>query len=390
MSANLLSMLQGALGSGAADQIGKALGEDPAKIKNAMSGALPSILGGLMNSASTPDGLKNLTNAVDQADGGMLDNLGGMLGGGGVQDIIKKGSSMLPNILGGNLTGGIADAITKSSGLGRNSVMSLLGMLLPIVLGFLSKTKKSMGLDMGGLGSLLAGQKGFLQGMLPAGLGSVLKMGDLGKAASAALGGAAQQATGAANYAAGAANYAAGQASAAGGGLAKVLIPVLVIAAVGYAAYSFLGKGSGSLDIQNAANKAGAALNDSAKAAADSTKSTVDAAKDLVDSGMKKLTDGLPGTIDGLKDALAGIKDVESAKAALPKLKDASSAIESLSKGMSGLPESLKKTVGDQVKNFLPTIEGKAKELLANEGIAAQIKSVLEGLIAKLKSIIGQ
>lgn len=386
MSTNLLRMLQGALGSGAADQIGKALGEDPAKIKNAISGALPSILGGLMKSAGTSDGLRNLTNAVDQADTGMLDNLGGMLSGGGAQDIIKKGTSMLPDVLGGNLTGGIADAITKSSGLGRNSVMSLLGMLLPLVLGFLGKQKKSLGLDMSGLGSLLAGQKGFLQGMLPAGIGDLFGLGSLGSAAATAMGSAPQQV-------AGVANYAVGQANQAGGGLSKVLIPVLIIAAVAYAGYVFINKSDSAKTVQNTTQNLGNAIGDAAKLAKDSVTTGVDGAKkaagDALDTGMKKIVDGLPGTLDGLKNSLAGIKDVESAKAALPKLKDAAGLIDSLSSGMSGFPDSLKKSIGDQVKNFLPAFEGKAKDLLTNEGIAEQIKSVLNGLIEKLKGLIG-
>lgn len=69
----------------------------------------------------------------------------------------------------------------------KKSGSSLLGMLAPIVMGFLGKTLKSQGgFNAGGLTSLLLGQKDFIKSALPSGLTSLLgvsNLDDLGRKA---------------------------------------------------------------------------------------------------------------------------------------------------------------------------------------------------------------
>lgn len=357
MSVNLVSMIQETLGGSAMGQISKLLGENEATTSKAVGTAVPTILAGLMKQASSPDGLKSLGGMLNQADPKMLDNLGGMLSGGGATNMMAQGGDWLKSIFGGgNMLGGIFDTITKASGMGKTSVMSLMGLLLPIVLGVLGKIKNMKGLDLAGLAGMLMGQKNILAGMLPSGVGDMLGFANLGSAATAAMG----QIGGAAGQMANQAGYAAQQAAAGGGSLLGKLIPLALVAAVAWFGYNYFIK-----------NKAAVP------------------ALPAIPAELKSLTDGLPGTFEKLTSSLGGIKDVESAKAALPNLESLATNFSSLSKGMATLPDALKSTVKNTVNAQMPAVEKKITEILGLEGLPEPVKAVLNTIISKLKALIG-
>ncbi|MDX2198904.1 MAG: DUF937 domain-containing protein [Phycisphaerae bacterium] len=372
MNINLSSLVEQALGDDVISKISAGLGEDPRKIQGAVKAAVPSLLAGIMKQAGTPTGLQQLSQALDQTDSKMLDNLGGMLGGGaGLQDLIKKGSAMLPNILGGgNVLGGITDTLTKSAGLGKNTIISLLGMLLPIILSVLGKQKKALGLDMAGLGSLLGGQKNFLANALPAGMSDIMGLaGGLGQAVSSG---------------ANAMNGAAHQAVDTGGGFSRAILPLVALAALAYLGYKYLGPKA-----TETTKEATKSIVDASATAADAAKSTLSNVTAAFDSALKGLADGLPQTFNGLTDTLNGIKDVDTAKAALPNLQSAADTITKLAGGMGSMPDAIKKTLGERAAGFLPTLEAKAKELLGNADISSVLKGVLDTILEQLKKLIG-
>jgi len=75
-----------------------------------MNGALPSILGGLINKVGNNKGTDELFDLVKKDDysGGMFDNLGSLFGGGTNSSLLKTGAGLLPMLLGGsNRMGGI-------------------------------------------------------------------------------------------------------------------------------------------------------------------------------------------------------------------------------------------------------------------------------------------
>src|SRR5262249_12010687 len=127
--------------------------------------AIPGLLGGFENAASTPDGARRLTSAVEQSDTGILSSLGSILGG-------STGSSanLLQSLLG---VGGLSELIGnigRTSGLSRNGVGSLLGVLAPIVLSVLKRVVQSRNLDSAGLSNLLASQKSNIAAAMPEGM----------------------------------------------------------------------------------------------------------------------------------------------------------------------------------------------------------------------------
>jgi hypothetical protein len=61
-------------GDEALQEISNNVGAEPSLVNTAIQMALPTILGGLARNASTPEGAESLNNALDQHDGGVLDN----------------------------------------------------------------------------------------------------------------------------------------------------------------------------------------------------------------------------------------------------------------------------------------------------------------------------
>lgn len=152
-------------GDQALQQISNQVGAEPSLVNSAIQMALPAILGGLANNASTPEGAESLNSALDQHDGSILDNLGGlgsMIFGGGQQPAPPpqtNAGGILGHIF-GNSQGQVAQQVSQQTGLGTGQVAQILMMLAPIVMGYLGQQKQSQGLDAGSLGGLLGGLMG--------------------------------------------------------------------------------------------------------------------------------------------------------------------------------------------------------------------------------------
>jgi hypothetical protein len=73
----------------------------------------------------------------------------------------------------------VVDWICSSSGVGKSGASSLLGLVAPVVLGFLGKEVKGSHLGASGLTNLLSGRADFLKNAAPAGLAGVLGLSNL-------------------------------------------------------------------------------------------------------------------------------------------------------------------------------------------------------------------
>jgi hypothetical protein len=151
-------------------QLSSSIGADPAATSKAVSLALPALLGGLAKNASSPDGAVALDRALDAHDGGILDNLGGLLGGGG-GGMGGIGGAILGHIF-GHHQGPVETGVAKGSGLDAQQVGRLLMMLAPIVMGVLGRMKRKDGIGASQLPDVL--QQGAGGGDLASMAGSVL------------------------------------------------------------------------------------------------------------------------------------------------------------------------------------------------------------------------
>lgn len=81
----ILDEVRQQLGPDRIQQISQTLGADPAATSNAVSLALPALLGGLSRNAAQPQGAAALDNALNAHDGSIADDLlrmgGSALGG---------------------------------------------------------------------------------------------------------------------------------------------------------------------------------------------------------------------------------------------------------------------------------------------------------------------
>lgn len=194
----LLAQLQGA----PLQQLAQQLGTDTAQTQEAVSAALPMMLGALGQNAAQPQGAQALLGALqrDHAGGGM--DLGGLLGSllgrGGSASAAPDGAAILGHIFGGNQQRA-ETGLGQATGLGGNAGQ-LLTLLAPIVMAFLAQRVQAGGMDAGSLGQTLGQERERVQqqGGLGGGLlGSLLDqdgdgqvgMGDLLKMGGSLLGG---------------------------------------------------------------------------------------------------------------------------------------------------------------------------------------------------------
>ncbi len=154
-------------GSQAVEQISQNVGAEPSMVSTAIQAALPMILNGLANNASTPAGAESLNNALerDHSGGSVLGDLGGLgslIFGGGQQAAPPPqadGGGILGHIF-GNQQGQVAQQVSNQSGLGMGQVAQILMMLAPIVMSYLGQQKQQQNVGADGLGGLLGGLLG--------------------------------------------------------------------------------------------------------------------------------------------------------------------------------------------------------------------------------------
>lgn len=161
---SLQDLLGAQRGSQAVDQISQTVGADNSLVSSAISAALPALINGLANNASTPQGAESLNTALEEDhDGSVLDNLGGLAGAifGGQQAAAPPPPAMnaggiLGHILGAN-QGAVAQDVSNKSGLNIGQVAQILMILAPIVMGYLGREKRQQNVGADGLGGLLGG-----------------------------------------------------------------------------------------------------------------------------------------------------------------------------------------------------------------------------------------
>ena len=140
---DLIGILDNALNSDTIRRISRQLGESEEMTIGAIQAALPMLLGGLANSASSQSGASSLLAALDRDhDGSVLDDLQGFL-----DDYLSgRGAGILSHIFGAQ-EGAVERGVSNASGLDLRKVGPLLLMLAPIVMGALGRARREQGMD---------------------------------------------------------------------------------------------------------------------------------------------------------------------------------------------------------------------------------------------------
>lgn len=140
------------LGPGQIGAIASQLGVDPAQAQSAIEHAIPLIVGGMAQNASTPAGANSLNDALGAHGGDLSGMLSGILGGGAGSGI---GGAILGHVFGGN-QGAVNQGLGQATGMNSQNAGQLMAILAPMVMGALANHTQGQNVGAGGLGGLLA------------------------------------------------------------------------------------------------------------------------------------------------------------------------------------------------------------------------------------------
>jgi hypothetical protein len=389
---NLVDLLKNQMAGEVTKQLGGMLGTSEADTGNLLKASLPAILAGLGSVASKKDGADKLAQAIGGIDPGMLGNLGKMLGGADA----KKGGDLLSGLLGNNMLTSLLPLLAKFVKLDSSLITKALGLIAPLVLSSIGSAFKGQKIDGSGISRLFSEQKGNIASAIPAGLSlaslpGLESLGDVGKMASQAV-----------NQAGRAAGKAAQEAS---GGLGKLLLPLLALAAIIGGIIWFMNNGAKKVEdaakgAAKGAVKAGekvvAGATEAAKEVVTAGEKAVagatEAAKDMIGEisvpGFSDLQKGFSGMFDSVGPKLQGIKDAASAEAALPDLESAITGLDGMVKTLGGMPEVAKSAVSTMVKGQLDKLAPVIDGILGMPGMGEKVVSVLNSLKDKLSGLV--
>lgn len=136
-------------------------GQPESKTADVLSMAMPLLMGAMKKNASTPGGAQGLMDALSSKhDGGILDDLGGLFGGGVDQNVMDDGAGILGHILGSKQPQ-VENALSSKSGIDAGTISQILKIAAPIILGYLGKQTKQQNVNSPeGLNGLLGGLMG--------------------------------------------------------------------------------------------------------------------------------------------------------------------------------------------------------------------------------------
>jgi outer membrane protein OmpA-like peptidoglycan-associated protein len=154
------------------------VGESESSTFHAMHGAVPGLLGGLLNYSSTPERAGSLAGML--RDGGFssaLENPASLFGGGSMtSSMISTGQSLIGKIF-GNKAASVSEAVGSASGVRSSSATTLMSLLAPLTMGVVGKMAGPNGLNAAGITNLLQGQKREIAAATPPGISHILGFG---------------------------------------------------------------------------------------------------------------------------------------------------------------------------------------------------------------------
>ncbi|MFN9753071.1 MAG: hypothetical protein ACK57U_16990, partial [Planctomycetota bacterium] len=323
---------------------------------------------------------------------GMLGTLGKMLGGADAQ----KGGELLCGLLGNNMLTRLLPLLAKFVKLDSSLITKALGLIAPLVLSSIGSAFKGQKIDGSGISRLFSEQKGNIASAIPAGLSlaslpGLESLGDVGKMASQAV-----------NQAGRTAGKAAQEAS---GGLGKLLLPLLALAAIIGGIIWFMNNGAKKVEdaakgaakgavkagekvVAGATEAAKEVVTAGEKAVAGATAAAKDMIGEISVPGFSDLQKGFSGMFDSVGPKLQGIKDAASAEAALPDLESAITGLDGMVKTLGGMPDVAKSAVSTMVKGQLDKLAPVIDGILGMPGMGEKVVSVLNSLKDKLSGLV--
>ncbi|MBS9463628.1 DUF937 domain-containing protein [Flagellimonas sp. 389] len=157
----LLDLLTSPMGKQLISGVSGQTGQPENKTAEVLSMAMPLLMGAMKKNTSTPGGAQGLMSALSSKhDGGILDDLGGLFGGGVDQGVMDDGAGILGHVFGAKQPQ-VENALSSKSGIDAGSISQILKIAAPILLGYLGKQTKQQNVNSpDGLNGLLGGLMG--------------------------------------------------------------------------------------------------------------------------------------------------------------------------------------------------------------------------------------
>ncbi len=157
----LLDLLNSPMGKQLISGVAGQTGQPENKTADVLSMAMPLLMGAMKKNASTPQGASGLMNALSSKhDGSILDDLGGLFGGGVDQSVMDDGAGILGHVF-GTKQPQVENTLSQKSGIDAGSIAQILKIAAPILMGFLGKQRAQNNVsDANGMNALLGGLLG--------------------------------------------------------------------------------------------------------------------------------------------------------------------------------------------------------------------------------------
>jgi len=361
MATNLVTLIMQFLTPDMIGRIANTLGVGRSDTATAVDAAVPALLAALTGVATQPGGPQKLANAAKQ-ETGVLDRFGSMLGGGGQTSFVDRGSQMLSSLLGDRDQSALANAVGKYSGLQTGPSSSLLGALVPVVMGTIAQQQGGR-VDAGSIANLLTNQKDNIAAALPSGLSRLLGGTDLLEP----LGDTVRRTTAAGGEAARAAAAAVARTADDTRRSAQAAVPstnwlMWAILALAIAAFLFyLLARPGEQVVQQG----------------------VTTEQNIIVGGLN-LNQQVTDSIGSLRTTLNGITNAASAQAALPRLQQATAQLDKVSGVLGQLSTGQRTVLAGLINPVMPALNQLIDRVLAIPGVAEIIKPTIDTLKARL------
>ena len=384
MSVNLIDLVKSQLGGQALSQISGLLGESSDKTQMAVNGAIPALLGGLLGNASSGNGATNILSALNNIDDGVVGNFGNLLGNGQQSTgLVDMGGKLLGSLLGGGNVGGLTNAISGFSGLGKGAAGSLLGLIAPLLMGVIKRQLAgSGGLNIGNLTGLLSSQKDNIASAMPAGLGQQLQSAGLGNLFGGVLGniaGMGQQAVSSASSAVSQASNTVGRATTSATNTVRNAannVPTPRASPLRWLAPLAIVLVAGWFLLNRANRPAVVEGGGTGTTTAEATTGDVDVAR------------GFGDVFTSLTSTLNGIEDGASAEAALPQLEEISGQVNNLSGLFAGLPDTARTGVTSLINDNMSGLNDLVSRVTALPGVGSVVQTVLDNILETLRGLV--
>ncbi len=157
----LLDLLGSPMGKQLISGVAGQTGNSTDQTGSVLTMALPLLMGAMKKNASTPEGAQGLMSALsNKHDGGILNDLGGLFGGGVDQSVKDDGAGILSHVLGGKQAQ-VENALSQKSGMDASTIATILQVAAPILMGMIGKQKQQQNVnDASGMQNLLGGMMG--------------------------------------------------------------------------------------------------------------------------------------------------------------------------------------------------------------------------------------